>query len=205
MFDACTDVDPLYEFGTVNGQLPGRTPEECLELHNVILHWSLPHNQFLWEDLPSAVETFVDYKFTSHDLIPYDQQDTTFYTVHPARLLSYGHIIVALSQVLQGLVTFLHEENKTVFTIDPGFAMLRLLAWHDNPMEMVLTVPVLQERSKVALRHSKKLFNRVRRQFLTFDEAQSVSSYNSSNADERDGYLTNSPLSLVTKFALRRD
>ncbi|KAF8182540.1 hypothetical protein BJ912DRAFT_854095, partial [Pholiota molesta] len=187
-YDPSTDIDPLHEFGAIDGYLPGRTPEECMELRDVVFRWTLPHNQFLWEDLPSAVASFAEYRFSAHDLVPYDGADNTFYSVLPARLLSFGHTIIALSQVIQGLAEFLREDTKAVFTIDPNFAMLRLLAWHDNPTEMVLTVPILQERCRIAVRHCKKLFNRVRKQFLTYDEAESVSSYNSTNADEREKY-----------------
>ncbi|KAF8176550.1 hypothetical protein BJ912DRAFT_857340, partial [Pholiota molesta] len=188
LYDPNSDVDPLHKFGAVDGYLPGRTPEECMELRDVVFRWTLPHNQFIWEDLPSAVETFAEYEFSVRDLIPTDLDDTTCYSVLPARLLAFGHTIIALSQVIQGLSEFLREDSKAVFSIDPGFVMLRLLAWHDNPTEMVLTVPILQERSIIAIRHCKKLFNRIRRSFLTFDEAESVTSYNSTNAEERENY-----------------
>lgn len=119
----------------------------------------MPHCQCLWENLPEAVEVFAEKVFTAHDLIPTDQGDLTFYSLHLDRLMLYGQLLVALTQVIQGLGDFLKQRRNVLFVIDPNFHMLRLLAWHYNPTEMVLTVPILQERALLAVKHIKSLIN----------------------------------------------
>ncbi|KJA12994.1 hypothetical protein HYPSUDRAFT_114460, partial [Hypholoma sublateritium FD-334 SS-4] len=198
-------LDPLHEFGAIDGILSRCSCEDAFNLHNLILHWSMPHCQCLWENLPEAVEVFAEKVFSAHDLIPFDQGDLTFYALHSDRLMLYGQLVVALTQVIQGLGDFLKQNRSVSFVIDLNFHMLRLLAWHDNPTEMVLTIPILQERSLLAVKHIKSLINHVRRTLVEHGETQLVSSYNSTLPEEREAYDQCLLLSVVAQFAVRAD
>ena len=78
LFDFRTDLDPLHEFGAINGVLPGRSSEDAFNLRNLILRWSMPHCQCFWDNLPEAVEMFSEKAFSVRDLISTDQGDLTF-------------------------------------------------------------------------------------------------------------------------------
>lgn len=206
VFDLRNDLDPLHEFGAIDGILPGCSEADSLNLRDLVLRWSMPHCLCLWENLPLAVEEFASRKFTMHDLVPFDRKDVTFYSMLADRLMQFGQIILALTQVIQGLSDFLHASRNVLFLIDPNFVMLRLLAWHDNPTHMVLTLQVLQERAVLAVKHVKRLFNNVRRSLVvTHAEAQSISSFNSTEFEERAAYKARSPLSTVANFAVQND
>lgn len=199
------DVDPLFEFGILDGRLPGRSLEDTAHLRNIVLRWSTPHCQCFWDSLPEAVEEFASRNFTVRDLIPVAHDDLSYYSMLPARLTQIGQMILALTQVIQGLADFLHQDRGVAFTLDPNFSLIRLLAWHENPTEMVLTLPVLQDRAQLAVKHIKKLFNAARAALLPYEEARSVSSFNSTVAEERRAYDSRSPLSTVANFAICQD
>ncbi len=199
------DVDPLFEFGILDGHLPGRSIEDTAHFRNIVLRWSTPHCQCFWDLLPEAVEEFASRDFSVRDLIPVAHDDLSFYSMLPARLTQIGQMILALTQVIQGLADFLHQDRGVIFTLDPNFTLIRLLAWHENPTEMVLTLPVIQDRARLAVKHIKKLFNQARTALLPYEEARSVSSYNSTVEEERRAYDARSPLSTVANFAIRQD
>lgn len=183
-------IDPLFEFGIVDGCLPGRSIEETAFFRNIVLRWSMPHCQCFWDSLPDAVEEFTSRDFTVRDLVPVAQDDLSFYSMLAPRLNQIAQMELALTQVLQGLTDFLQQDRGVAFTLDPNFNLVRLLAWHDNPTEMILTLPVIQDRARLAVKHIKKLFNQVRANLLPYDETKSVSSYNSTTPEERRQYDT---------------
>lgn len=140
-----------------------------------------PHRLCIWDNLPEAIADFAKQTYAARDLTVVEKSDNSVYSMLPDRLLYFGHIVLALTQVLQGLSDLLGYLQEQSFEIDLGFNMICLLAWHKNPIEMVLTIPLLQERTVLAVKHIHKLFNAIKKSVLPFNEAISISSYNSTS------------------------
>lgn len=107
MFGIHSDLNPLHKFRAIDRTLSERSPEDACNLHNFVLRCSIPRRQRLRENLPEAVEVFAKKVFSAHDLIPVDRGDLAFYSLHSDRVMLYGKLILALTQVIQGLGAFL--------------------------------------------------------------------------------------------------
>ncbi|KAF9541395.1 hypothetical protein CPC08DRAFT_605757, partial [Agrocybe pediades] len=179
------DRDPLEEFGAINGLLPDRPPEEAMMLRDIVIRWTYPHLDCLWESLPQAVNSFLKARVTITELVAYDLSDDTFYGLPKGRLNEIAQILLALNQILASFAEFFYRGKKSAFTADANFSLLKLLAWHPKPSELALTIPVVQRRCEMAVIHITKYFNKIRSIFADDDRADSVTSYNSSTPSER--------------------
>ncbi|KAF9541308.1 hypothetical protein CPC08DRAFT_606734, partial [Agrocybe pediades] len=198
--------DPLEEFGAVNGYLPDRPAEEAMMLRDIVIRWSYPHLMCLWESLPQGVKSFLRARVSITELVAYDlPNDTTFYGLPKERLNEIAQIILALTQILAAFADFFYRGKKSAFTVDVNFSLLKLLAWHPKPNEVVFTVPILQRRCEMAVIHITKYFNKIRSIFADDDRADSVSSYNSSTPSERSRMARLSPRSVLVHLAARDD
>lgn len=145
-FNAEVDEDPLVDFGGVNGLLPGRTEYESNTVRNVLIRMSVPPKNCLWSTLATAVEDFTSHKFSLDELIQHNESNSpsVYYSLHKELLLEVAHIVVALSQVLDGWADFFYMGKGVSFEVDPGYKMIRILAWHDKPLNIILTGGILQ-------------------------------------------------------------
>ncbi|KAF9547624.1 hypothetical protein CPC08DRAFT_600362, partial [Agrocybe pediades] len=95
--------------------------------------------------------------------------------------------------------------KKSSFAVDINYSLLRLLAWHSKPNEIMLTVPLLQQRCEIAVIHIKKYFNKICSIFTDDERAESITSYNSSTPSERSRMACLSPRSVLVHLAARDD
>ncbi|KAF9542449.1 hypothetical protein CPC08DRAFT_592968, partial [Agrocybe pediades] len=198
--------DPLEEFGAVNGYLPDRPAEEAMTLRDIVIRWTYPHLMCLWESLPLGVKSFLNARVSITELIAYDlPNDTTVYGLPKERLNEIAQIILALTQILAAFAEFFYRGKKSAYTVDVNFSLLKLLAWHSKPSEIVLTVPILQRRCEMAVIHITKYFNKIRSIFADDDRADSIISYNSSTPSERSRLARLSPRSVLIHLAARDD
>ncbi|KAF9550927.1 hypothetical protein CPC08DRAFT_606756, partial [Agrocybe pediades] len=198
--------DPLEEFGSMDGLLPDRPPEEAMLLRDIVIRWTAPHLACIWDSLHQAIEAFLRARVTVTELVAYDvQNDDTFYALPKERLNEIGQIILAITQILAAFAEFFYRGKKAAFSVDVNYSLLRLLAWHNNPSELALSFPLLQRRCEIAVAHISKYFNKIRAIFLDDDRAVSVASYNSSTPSERSRLARLSPRSVLVHLAARND
>ncbi|KAJ7812345.1 hypothetical protein B0H13DRAFT_2383291 [Mycena leptocephala] len=69
VFDPARDNDPLFEYGAVDGLLPGKTAEETIVLRDVVMHWELPHINLYWERLEDGISSFAAERPKYEDLL----------------------------------------------------------------------------------------------------------------------------------------
>ena len=129
----------------------------------------------------------------------------TFYSLHREHLLEIAHIVLALTQILRAFADYFFQNRERALAVDPKFQLVRTLAWHANSSHILLTIPILQKRCKVAVAHVNKFLNQLKQAFLHFEDALSVSSYNSSTLSERARYLERSPKATLAAFSTRED
>ncbi|KAF8164338.1 hypothetical protein BJ912DRAFT_1068412 [Pholiota molesta] len=200
------DVDPLDAYGGVDGMLEGRPAEEALWIRDILIRWTYPDLDCNYENLPNLVETVTATKLTVNDLIEYNSiTGTKFYSFH-SKLLDLGLALQALTQILRAFTDFFYGHDASSFYPDRDFKLLRLLAWHTQPEEMVATYKVLQRRCSLAVVHVTKHLNKIKKVFLLDrEEAFSVSSYNSTTGSERIRIDDLSPRSTLRTYLSRDD
>ncbi|KAF8173664.1 hypothetical protein BJ912DRAFT_797694, partial [Pholiota molesta] len=160
-----------------------------------------------WTDLPSAVDNLQRQRLTIKDLVTYDEKGTKFYSFH-ARLLEIGMIVLALSQIIRSLADFFYGEKRQTFVIDKDFQFLRMLAWNDNPDEMIVTYIVLQRRCANAVKHVHQYLNKLKKVFSkpgNIIDNVSISSYDSTTPSERSRIDKLSPRSTLQTYLMRED
>lgn len=204
-YNPAVDPDPLVEYGGVDGLLPGYTRAESDDFRDILIRWSAPHVASVWSSVPEAVDDFCKDQFAVGDVLQHEYEGNSYYSLMVPNLNAIGSLLITINQILGGLNEFLHNDSSVQFTMDPNYALFRIMCWNECPKEIVLTVPLLQKRVNTAVKHVKRLFNQVRQVILTFDETQSVSSFNSTEPDKRAALLTRSLMSVVARLALRDD
>ena len=174
-FDPLVDVDPLYEYGAVNCILPGRMQEEAVLLHDILIRWTGAYKMCYWEDLPSAVEAFANTSIGYSDILARSvNEDLTYYSLHWEHLLEIAHIVLALTQILQAFANYFFQSRERALAVDPNFQLIWTLAWHASSSHILLMIPILQRRCKVAIAHVNKFLNHLKQVFLPFEDTLSV-------------------------------
>lgn len=180
VWDQWHDVDPLSVLGAVEGVLPNRPPKEALMLRDILIQWLQLDNNFTWENLPMGIDHMVGTHLSIKDLIEYESEDGTFYSLH-ARLLEIGMIVLALHQIISAFSKFFYGTDSNTFMINKDFSFLCQLAWHDKPEEMIAIYIVLQRRCNLAVKHIQQNFNKL---IVNQTDAYSISSYDSTTRSE---------------------
>ena len=129
----------------------------------------------------------------------------TYYSVPPLFLQEVAQLYLAMYQVLEAFQTFLEEGDRQPFTFDPGWKMLRMLAWHTNKKDILIAFVVLRRRCEVCNSHIKEYFNAMRKMFLQTDEQESVSTMYSTRPSVRSQFGHGSVHEKVGKLLLRPD
>jgi hypothetical protein len=128
IYDPFRDNDPLLDYGSNNGLLPGRTAEETIALQDVVMRWELPHINLYWEKLEEGIAVFSTEKPKYEDLLIYQTpQGGPVYSLGSFLLERFAQIILASKQILDGLNEFLEHSSRKRFELDPGWQLLRLM------------------------------------------------------------------------------
>ena len=127
--------DHLEELGAKDDVLPGRPVAEALHLRDIVIH-RVQSNMFCaWKNLGYAAETLAYEELLLKDFWCYDKVTAYCRTLGP-RANDIGRVILALSQVLGGMIVF-HYGASEIFVDDNGFQHLRQLSWHDKAQAMI--------------------------------------------------------------------
>lgn len=152
-YDPLVALDPLFDYGSSDGSLPGRTDEETMSLRDILLRLYSPRTDCMWDDLPSAIDEFMKYQFTVDDLVSFNSGGITHYYLHKEQLVEIAHIILALNQVLENLAFFFYKGKKSTFDVDPDYKLTQIMAGHYQEKEIILTGPILQRRCQRGFVH----------------------------------------------------
>ncbi|KAJ7236145.1 hypothetical protein C8J57DRAFT_1088401, partial [Mycena rebaudengoi] len=162
-YDPTTNDDPLLAYGAVDRVLPGKTVEETMKFHDMIMHWTLPHRQFEWDYLMAGVASFHEVKPTHHELIAYGTAEDPIFSLGSHLLERVGQLALAITQVLEGLNDFLGKPHH--FTLNPNWQLLYLLESNSSRTVILMTFATLQLRMVRACVHISKYINAVRRTY----------------------------------------
>ncbi|KAJ7762770.1 hypothetical protein DFH07DRAFT_771000 [Mycena maculata] len=126
-YDPKTDDNPLLPYGAEDSVLPGKTPEESIALHDVVMRWSLPHRTWHWNDLKEGVTLFYEPRVSHADLIVYlTDTGVKVYSLRKFHLGRIAQLTPAVHQVLYGIYEFCETLKSRPFEIDPHCLQFRL-------------------------------------------------------------------------------
>ena len=184
-FNPLIHLDPLFEYGAVNGKLPGRSQEETITVRDILLRWTSMHKETIWDDLPSELESLQRAEISRSDIVSFrTPDDQPYFLLIPLKLLEVGHLVLALSQIMKGLVEFLYHPEYNAPSVDPGFAVVRTLGMSEQPEGIILAWKILKNRCGKAHKKIMQFFNELKVMFLDPADTFSVSSYESTTPTE---------------------
>ncbi|PPQ72970.1 hypothetical protein CVT26_014515 [Gymnopilus dilepis] len=172
--------DPLFEYGALNGKLPGRSQEETIKVRDILLRWTSMHKETIWDDLPSESESLKNAEIFRSDIISFHTPDDwPYFSLIPLKLLEVGHLVLTLSQIIKELVEVLYHSDYNAPSVDPGFAVVRTLGMSEQPDGIILVLKILKNRCGKAHKKILQFFNELKVMFLDpADTLQSLSARN---------------------------
>ncbi|KAF8194492.1 hypothetical protein K438DRAFT_1969101 [Mycena galopus ATCC 62051] len=129
VYDPLRDDDPLLSYGAVNGLLPGKTAEETMVLRDIVMRWK-----------------FSEEKPSKHGLLVFRHQERAAYSLGSFLLERFSHLILAATQILEGLNEFLGNPPKKCFLLDPEWKFLRTMELDSSHTVILMTFATLQLR-----------------------------------------------------------
>ncbi|KAJ7640635.1 hypothetical protein B0H17DRAFT_871527, partial [Mycena rosella] len=121
--------DPLIRFGVSDGLPPQRLLKESIALRDVLIRYTLPHLELVWDDLSSRItglQTLEHLSSYMHSL-EVDTGHSPRYCIAPEILVVFGHVCLTVQQVLDGLAEFLNKSHRQRFSLDLHHCFLKLL------------------------------------------------------------------------------
>ncbi|KAJ7503819.1 hypothetical protein B0H11DRAFT_1710594, partial [Mycena galericulata] len=201
------DDDPLLEYGVVDGLLPGKTAEETMAFRDVIIRCTTVHRLYFWVTLEEAIEEFSTIKVSVSDLWAYGTEDADnmpVYSLGKYLLERMGHIVLALTQVLEGIFEFIKRPHRDRFLVDPEWKLLRLMEENFSPSTIILTFATMQFRLTKAMKHAALHLNSIKRVF-GLEALDLVSSVDSTRSSVRSEFGRDEPVIELAKLLARPD
>ncbi|KAF8177719.1 hypothetical protein K438DRAFT_1978319 [Mycena galopus ATCC 62051] len=146
VYDPLRDDDPFLSFGAVDGLLPGKTAEETMVLHDLVMHWVQPHINLNWETLEEGIRKFGEEKPSKHGLLVFKHQERVTYSLGSFLLERFAHLVLAATQILEGLNEFLGNPPQKRFLLDPEWKFLRTMELDISRTVILMTFATLQLR-----------------------------------------------------------
>ncbi|KAJ7429067.1 hypothetical protein B0H11DRAFT_1770261, partial [Mycena galericulata] len=206
-YDPITNDDPLLEYGVVDGLLPGKTAEETMAFRDVIIHWSTVHCLYFWVTLPEAIKEFSTIKVSMSELWTYGTEDAEHipvYSLGNYLLERIGHIVLALTQVLEGIFEFIKRPHRDRFLVDPEWKYLRLMEENYSPSTIILTFATMQFRLTKAMKYAALHLNSIKRVF-GLEALDTMSSVDSTRSSVRSDFGRGEPVVELAKLLARPD
>ncbi|KAF8146253.1 hypothetical protein K438DRAFT_1535626, partial [Mycena galopus ATCC 62051] len=157
--------DPLLSYGAVDGLLPGKTAEETMVLRDIVMRWVQPHINLNWETLDEGILKFNEEKPVKLGLLVFKNQDQTSYSLGSFLLERFAHLVLAATQILDGLNEFLGNPANKRFQLDPGWKFLRMMELDSSRNIILMTFATLQLRLTNAGRHIHKYLHTVQHMY----------------------------------------
>ncbi|PPQ97940.1 hypothetical protein CVT26_002945 [Gymnopilus dilepis] len=166
-FNPLIHLDPLFEYGAVNGKLPGWSQEETVMVRDILLRWTSMLKETIWDDLPSELESLQNAEISRSDIVSFrTPDDRPYFSLIPLKLLEIGHLALALFQIMKELVEFLYHSDYNAPYDDPGFAVVRTLGMSEQPDGIILVWKILKNRCSKARKKILQFFKSLRTTLL---------------------------------------
>lgn len=205
-YDPLVDDDPLYAYGAEDGILPGRSLAESMMFRDILVRWTTPHRLLLWVDLNESIKELQEIRPQKHDLLGYaDPSGSPMYSLGTMRLMTVGHQVLAIQQILNGLWSFLGLDKRNAFILDPDYKFLKLLEYHSSRTELVMTYGVLMTRLYIATIHIRKYLVAIKRTFRSDVESDLASSVDSTRPSVRSDFGSRPVMAELARMVARPD
>ncbi|KAJ7129954.1 hypothetical protein C8R46DRAFT_1048964 [Mycena filopes] len=208
-----TDEDPLLYYGAVGGDLPGYDSAASLLLREVVMRYQYPHKSFDWGRMSDLIDVVASKDASSVVIMPTANiQPTTNnsagsrgFALNLADLSLVAQAVVGVQQILSALNAFLLKNPARSFDVDPSFALLYLLEFSDNPIELRFALTSLQLRLQRADVHIRSYLSSIRVTTAGDGFSSHLSSTDSTLSDVRDEYGGSHPRKELYRLVARPD
>ncbi|KAJ7430924.1 hypothetical protein FB451DRAFT_1198540 [Mycena latifolia] len=205
--ESVLQYDPLVRFGALDGRLPNRSSEESIALRDVLIRYTSPHLELIWETLSDGIAGLLTLHHPSAFLRSLEREkgQPQLFCISPDILVVFGHICLAVQQVLDGLAQFLNKSDRQRFVLDPRHRFLLLMEGHDSRSEIAFAFLTLQTRLRNADIHIKNYLNSIQQIFTNTISDERISSVDSTVSDVRSEFHRGATLPELYKLLARPD
>ncbi|KAJ7446731.1 hypothetical protein FB451DRAFT_1054836, partial [Mycena latifolia] len=203
--ESTLQYDPLVRFGALDGRLPNRSHEESMALRDVLIRYSFPHLELLWETLSDGIVGLLSLQHPSAFLCSLEREkgQPQLFCVSADILVVFGHVCLAVQQVLDGLAQFLNKSDRQRFMLDSRHRFLRLMEGHDSRSEIAFAFLTLQTRLRNADVHIKNYLNSIQQMFTNTISDERISSVDSTVSEVRSEFHRGATLPELYKLLAR--
>ncbi|KAJ7458100.1 hypothetical protein FB451DRAFT_1046838, partial [Mycena latifolia] len=205
--ESVLQYDPLVRFGALDGRLPNRSSEESIALRDVLIRYTSPHLELIWETLSDGIAGLLTLHHPSMFLRSLEREkgQPQLLCISPDILVVFGHICLAVQQVLNGLAQFLNKSDCQRFVLDPRHRFLLLMEGHDSRSEIAFAFLTLQTRLHNADIHIKNYLNSIQQIFTNTISDEQISSVDSTVSDVRSEFHRGATLPELYKLLAHPD
>ncbi|KAF8187318.1 hypothetical protein K438DRAFT_1549660, partial [Mycena galopus ATCC 62051] len=146
---------------------PCKTAEETITLCDIVMGWSQPHITLNWETLEEGIAKFKEEKTARHGLLEFrhPSSTSTVYSLGSFYLDRFAHLVLAVTQILDGLNKFLGNCPQKSFLLDPEWKFLHLMELNSSRTVILMMFTTLQLRLVNASLHIRKFLQTVQRMY----------------------------------------
>ncbi|KAJ7185977.1 hypothetical protein C8R46DRAFT_1025895 [Mycena filopes] len=202
-----TDEDPLLYYGAVGGDLPGYDSAASLLLREVVMRYQYPHKSFDWGRMSDLIDVVASKDASLVVIMPTanNSAGSRGFALNLADLSLVAQAVVGVQQILSALNAFLLKNPARSFDVDPSFALLYLLEFSDNPIELRFALTSLQLRLQRADVHIRSYLSSICVTTAGDGFSSHLSSTDSTLSDVRDEYGGSHPRKELYRLVARPD
>ncbi|KAJ7703612.1 hypothetical protein B0H17DRAFT_869347, partial [Mycena rosella] len=179
--------------------------KESIALRDVLIRYTSPHLELIWEDLSSGITGLQTLEHPSAYMrsLEVDESRSPRYCIAPEILVVFGHVCLEVQQVLDGLAEFLNKSHRQQFSLDPHHRFLKLLESHDSRTKIAYAFLTIQTHLRFADIHIKKYLNSIQHLLTNSISDECVSSADSTVTEVRSDFYCGSTLPELYKLFAR--
>ncbi|EDR09345.1 uncharacterized protein LACBIDRAFT_326067 [Laccaria bicolor S238N-H82] len=182
------DADPLTGFEVVEGALPGLTKIQTVPFRDLVIRWTEPHQNLVWESLEDYAQMLCTIELAQNDVQLNPLDGSSYYSLRYTFLMHTYEVTLGILQIIQAIDHLMARSHHHSFSIDKGFVILKQLAMGDDDNHIQLSFYTLQTRCKGAVNHIRQAFNDLKTTFSQYNNTLTNYSYNSTLSDIRSNY-----------------
>ncbi|KAJ8495303.1 hypothetical protein ONZ45_g12913 [Pleurotus djamor] len=191
--DYCNNLDD-------QGYIPHQSTNYTDVLRNVLLRWTSPQCNNYWHCLADDWDNILDHPIDEDkDIIAVPGLHPPLFSLSYSLLEVYGHVFMAINQILHGLSELAGLPADRAHRFDPGYQVTRLLDCGGTRAEVTITFSLLKGRARSSCEYILARLQRIQRGLRNpsdadEDDRESLTlSYDSSVSALRTRYGTRSP------------
>lgn len=126
--------------------MPGSSAELSMKFRDVVIRWSSPHRALNGESVETVSGSLAAMKLTDARVATKAQLGLSSYFLSYDLLLHFGHVVLAMNQILSAMNHLLGRSKRNSFMLDPNYQFIKLLEGSDSRPELHIAFNTMQMR-----------------------------------------------------------